>query len=182
MNKKYIGICGSIRSSSYSRIIMSYIQKSEYFYGRMNTIDISNIPHYSQDVESDNIPEEVKKYRNDISSSLGVIIVTPEYNHGMPGVLKNALDWFSRPLSKSCMHEKPAFFVTHSPGALGGVRAQYQIRETLTALSCRLSPTPEIAITYVMNKIDNNELNDKQIEKFLLENLKKYKEFSEGGC
>ncbi|MBS1039207.1 NADPH-dependent FMN reductase [Gluconobacter cerinus] len=178
MIKNYIGICGSIRPNSYSQAILNYIRSNDEFLGDVNAIDIGALPHYSQDTEENALPETVLSARKKISVSKGVIIVTPEYNHGIPGVLKNALDWFSRPIFESCIQEKPVFFLTHSPGALGGVRAQYQIRETLVTLNCRLSPTPEIAITHIRNKVTDGKLTDEATKKILTENLQKFKIFS----
>jgi chromate reductase len=101
-------------------------------------------------------------------------MVTPEFNHGLPGVLKNTLDWLSRPAFSSCMMGKPVFFITLSPGALGGVRAQYQMRETLASMLCRLVALPEIAITQVGVKVEDGALKDSATLSFIEKNLVRF--------
>jgi chromate reductase len=95
-----------------------------------------------------------------VAASDALLIVTPEFNHGLPGVLKNTLDWLSRPAFDSSLTGKPVMFATLSPGALGGVRAQSQMRETLASMLCQLVPLPEIAITHVGEKIAGDRLVD----------------------
>ena len=88
------------------------------------------------------------------------MIASPEYNHGIPGVLKNALDWASRPHNGSPLREKPVLIVTASPAFTGGVRAQYQIRETLVSALARPVNTPEIVVGLVGTKIVDGRFED----------------------
>jgi chromate reductase len=81
-----------------------------------------------------------------ISSCDGVLISTPEYNHAIPGVLKNALDWLSRPSSESCFKDKPVSIISSSVAFTGGVRAQYQLRETLISMHVQLVMGPEVVV------------------------------------
>jgi chromate reductase, NAD(P)H dehydrogenase (quinone) len=104
----------------------------------------------------------------------GVVIVTPEFNHGIPGVLKNTLDWLSRPAFTGCFVTKPAFFCTISPGALGGVRAQSQLRETLSSMLCELFPMPEIVIPHVGQKFQDGEFIDRNTIDFISSSVDRF--------
>ncbi len=154
------GIAGSLRANSYSRLVLASIAELLPAGTRYDTIDVGALPHYNQDLDNADAPATVAQARAQIGTSDAVLIVTPEFNHGLPGVLKNTLDWLSRPAFSSPILGKPVMFATLSPGALGGVRAQAQLRETLSSMLCRLVPLPEIAITQVGAKITGGKLAD----------------------
>ena len=164
---KIVGIAGSLRSASYSKIVLKSIARLLPEGAEVDAIDIGLLPHYDEDVEHDALPKAVVSARARVLACDAVLVVTPEFNHGMPGVLKNTLDWLSHPALASCMQGKPVFFVTLSPGALGGVRAQCQLRETLMSMLCRLVSLPEIAITQVGLKVANGELTDQATLDFI---------------
>jgi chromate reductase len=168
------GIAGSLRSASWSRIVLESVADLLPDGATMHPIDIGSLPHYNEDVEHGALPTAVSTSRERVHASDAVIIVTPEFNHGLPGVLKNTLDWLSRPAFSSCMVGKPVFFITLSPGALGGVRAQYQLRETLSSMLCRLIALPEIAVTHVGAKIENGELTDTATRDYIGHQLKRF--------
>src|SRR5215831_1492199 len=96
------------------------------------------LPLYNEDEDGADAPEIVRQFRRAIDQSDGIVIATPEYNHGIPGVLKNALDWASRPVGRSVLIEKPVLVMSVSPAFTGGVRAQAQIHETLLAIPARI--------------------------------------------
>lgn len=160
------GIAGSLRSASYSRIVLQSLADLLPPGTEFSTIDIGALPAYNEDCEKTALPDAVHDSRALVAASDALLIVTPEFNHGLPGVLKNTLDWLSRPAFSSCALDKPVFFATVSPGALGGVRAQAQLRETLSSMLCRLVPLPEIAITHVADKILDGTLADPATLKF----------------
>lgn len=157
---RILGFAGSLREFSYSRVILDAI--AEMFPGgtKFDTIAVDAMPPYNEDLEHSAVPASVVDGRAMVRASDAILIVTPEFNHGLPGVLKNTLDWLSRPAFESCFVGKPVLFATISPGALGGVRAQHQLRETLASMLCKLIPVPEIAITYVGSKITDGRLTD----------------------
>lgn len=171
---KIVGIAGSLRSASYSRITLNSLARLLPAGSEFVSLDIGALPHYSEDVEREALPSAVAQARLSIAESDAVFIVTPEFNHGLPGVLKNTLDWLSRPAFTSCMAGKPVLFLTLSPGALGGVRAQYQMRETLASMLCQLVPLPEIAITHVADKIVDGELVDASTLDFMGQQLQRF--------
>ena len=161
------GIAGSLRAVSYSQMVLASIADMLPQETVFATIDIGSMPHYNEDLEKGEMPESVVSGREIVAASDAVIIVSPEFNHGIPGVLKNTLDWLSRPAFESCILGKPVLFATVSPGALGGVRAQYQLRETLASMQCKLVPLPEIAITAIGSKVSDGRLVEPMTLKFV---------------
>lgn len=160
---KFTGIAGSLRAHSYSSSVLACIASMLPAGSHFSTLDIGSFPHYNADLEQGNaLPGHILAARNAILESDAIIIVTPEYNHGIPGVLKNTLDWLSRPAFNSCFLNKPVLFATLSPGALGGVRAQSQLRETLASMLSDLKPLPEIVVTQAGQKITDGVLTDRE--------------------
>lgn len=160
-------IAGSLRNTSYSKMVLSTIADLLPEHSTFATIEVDAMPYYNEDLEHSDLPENVVAGRELVAASDALVIVTPEFNHGIPGVLKNTLDWLSRPAFESCAVGKPVLFVTISPGALGGVRAQYQLRETLAAMQCALIPLPEVAITNIGSKVGDGKLVDAATLKFV---------------
>jgi chromate reductase len=96
------------------------------------------------------------------------VIATPEYNHGIPGVLKNALDWASRPIGRSVPIDKPVLVISVSPASTGGVCAQTQVHETLLAIPAHIVTGPQIVIGNVAEKIREGRLVNEPILRFAL--------------
>jgi chromate reductase len=164
----FVGLSGSLRQASYSTAVLDAIGKQLLSRGHaLNCLNIGDFPHYNQDTEEAGLPEAVSHGRSTVGQSDGVVIVTPEFNHGIPGVLKNTLDWLSRPAFASCFQSKPVVFCTISPGALGGVRAQYQLRETLSSMLCEVVAMPEIVIPHVNKKFENGVFTDQPTLDFI---------------
>jgi chromate reductase len=133
--------------------------------------DISDIPLYNEDVEKAGRPEGVHRLNEAITRSDGVLIVTPEYNHGVPGVLKNALDWASQPFQQSVFRHKPVCVITSSLAATGGVRAQYQLRETLHSMLAIVVPGPEMVVGAVHTKFVGEDFVDDRSLALMLRGL-----------
>ena len=109
--------------------------------------------------------------RSEVSGAAGVVIATPEYNHGVPGVLKNALDWASRPAFASCFRDKPVLIITSALGGTGGVRAQYQLRETLVSMLARVVPGREIILGDVESRIHDGIFSDRDTLRVLTKGI-----------
>jgi chromate reductase len=171
---KIAAIAASLRENSYSQIVMNAVERLMPVGTKFELVNIGELPLYNADLEQDAMPFPVCRARTRVVAADAVVIATPEFNHGMPGVLKNALDWLSRPAFSSCMYNKPVFFVTFSPGALGGVRAQYQLRETLASMLCRLVSLREIAITHIGTRVEDGVLVDPETVAFVQESLKHF--------
>src|ERR1700734_3469575 len=129
----FVGISGSLRTGSLSAALLAEIAAMSDDRTRITAFALHDVPLYNQDLEPTHgtAPQPVLALREAIGAADGFIVVSPEYNFGMSGVLKNALDWASRPAYKSVLAGKPSLIITNSPGPHGGVRAQQQLRQTL---------------------------------------------------
>ena len=125
---KLLGLSGSLRSNSYSRSVLYALQRALVPEVFLAVRDLG-LPLYNEDEDGDFASDDVRSFRSSIAASDGVVIITPEYNHGIPGVLKNALDWASRPLNSSALAAKPVVVMSVSPAFTGGVRAQASVHE-----------------------------------------------------
>ena len=160
----FVGIAGSLRAASWSAALLSEIVALSEARARVAAFPLHSVPLYNADLEPTpgQAPEPVLEFRQAIAAADAVVIVSPEYNYGMSGVLKNALDWASRPAYKSVLAGKPVLVVTNSPGVMGGVRAQQQLRQTLAATLSRVVVGPEIAIAGIATKLGEGRLTDER--------------------
>ncbi|SEO09646.1 chromate reductase [Duganella sp. CF517] len=157
---RLLAISGSLRRQAYSKAILAALADANAARARFDYADIGELPLFNQDLYVEPLPEAVARFRRQIAEADALVIASPEYNHGMPGVLKNALDWASRPHNGSPLKNKPVLIVTSSPAVTGGVRAQYQIRETLVSALARPVNTPEIVVGQVGAKIVDGRFVD----------------------
>jgi chromate reductase len=155
-----IGMSGSLRRESYSNAVLETLR--EKFAGRahLEIYDLRPIPLYDQDFEGDNRPEPVKALLAAIAKSDGLVLCAPEFNHSIPGVLKNALDWASRPAFTSVMAYKPVAIMATSRGALGGARCLEHLRVALDSMLSRVALAREVIITSSADRIRDNRLVD----------------------
>lgn len=167
---RLLGISGSLRTDSYSTAILTALAEAAAPMAHFDFADIGALPHYNQDLEGA-LPAAVVDFKAKVAAADGVVLVSPEFNHGVPGVLKNALDWGSRPAFRAPFTEKPVLIVTSSPAFTGGVRAQYQLRETLTSMLARLVATPEIVVGQVHGKIIDGRFIDEPAIEYALKGL-----------
>ncbi|WP_283937643.1 NADPH-dependent FMN reductase [Sphingomonas hankyongi] len=111
-------------------------------------VEIGDLPLYNQDLDA-NPPEQYVRFRKEVGEADGVLFVSPEYNRGIPGVLKNAIDVGSRPYGQSVFDKKPAAIVTASPGSIGGFGANHQIRQAAVFLNMPVMAQPEAYLGHV---------------------------------
>ena len=164
---KIIGIAGSNGKDSNNKKLVNFMKERYSDKMDIEVLDIGLLPMYNQDNEL-NPPDIVKEFKAKIKESDGILISTPEYNHSIPAVLKNALDWFSR--VDQVMIGKAAMIVGASMGNLGTVKAQMHLREILNSggIGSLTLPGNEVFIGSIQNKIDENgNLNDEGTIKFL---------------
>lgn len=132
------------------------------------------IPAFNQDTEN-NMPEKVKDFKSKIREADAILIATPEYNYSVPGVLKNAIDFATRPYGDNPFNEKPVAIMSASVGMLGGARAQYHLRQIFVYLNMYPINGPEVIVTFAQDKFDaNGNLVDENTQMFvrqLLQNL-----------
>lgn len=157
---RLLGVAGSLRARAYSTAVLHALAAASASRASYAFADIGALPLFNQDLFVEPLPAAVALFRNQIADADGLVISSPEYNHGIPGGLKNALDWASRPHNSSPLKGKPVLIVTSSPAFTGGVRAQYQIRETLTSALANPVATPEIVVGGVNAKIVDGRFHD----------------------
>lgn len=158
---RLLGISGSLRRGSFSTAILETLAEAVAAKAVTGYADIGALPHYDQDQDGAASPAAVVTLRRQIAEADGLVVVSPEFNHGVPGVLKNAIDWASRPAFTSSLRGKPVLIVTSSPAFTGGVRAQAQLRETFIAALSRPIIGPDIVIGQVKDKIVDGRLADR---------------------
>lgn len=154
MNINIIGLSGSLRKNSYNLSTLKFIKENMPEGVNFDILDLSLIPMFNEDLEETN-PKEVEILKQKIMAADGIVISTPEYNHSIPPILKNALDWASRGETK-VLSGKPLAIISASPSMLGGVRAQYQLREICVSLDLQPLNKPEIFIARAHEKFDEN--------------------------
>jgi chromate reductase, NAD(P)H dehydrogenase (quinone) len=166
---RLLGLSGSVRKASTNTAILQTLAERLGPKASLTIFPLNDIPIYNQDFEGDATPASVRALKRAIAESDGLILCSPEYNHGMPGVLKNALDWASRPAFASPLRNKPALTMTSSPAFVGGVRAHAQMNETLASAMARVLARPQVVIAGVAQKIVDGRLIDETSVKFCLE-------------
>ncbi|MDP9023203.1 MAG: NAD(P)H-dependent oxidoreductase [Actinomycetota bacterium] len=155
-----LGFAGSLREGSYNRALLETAAERAPGDIRIEIFDLAPIPLYNRDVEEQGDPEPVADFKRRIDASDGVLIATPEYQHGIPGVLKNALDWASRPPGRSVMQGKPVAMMGASPSPVGTARAHLQLRRTLLYLEADIVSTPEVLVSSAAEKFEDGRLVD----------------------
>lgn len=140
--------------------------------------DLGSIPPYNEDVETGAYPKVVEELKGRIRGADGILIATPEYNYGLPGVLKNAIDWASRPYGDSAWEGKPLAIMGASPGQGGTVRAQLQLRQAAIFLNMLPLNRPEVLVGAAHTSFDANlNLTNDATRKFLQDELKAFAEW-----
>lgn len=157
---RLLGIGGSLRQASHTTAVLRGLAPLLEDRADLELALLSDVPLYNADLEGDALPEAVRRLKQAIAAADGLVICSPEYNYGIPGVLKNAIDWASRPGFASPLKGKPALVITASPGQFGGARAQAQIRDALAATLARPVALPHLAIPGVDKKFTDGRISD----------------------
>jgi chromate reductase, NAD(P)H dehydrogenase (quinone) len=157
---RLIGMSGSLRTGSYSNAVLETLR--ERFAGRADLVlyDLAPIPAYNQDFEGDKRPPIVKALLADIADADGLVLCAPEFNHSIPGVLKNAIDWASRPAFASVLAYKHVAIMATSRGPLGGARCLEHMRVALESCLSRIALAREVIISAAESKIRDGRLVD----------------------
>ncbi|NND70351.1 MAG: NAD(P)H-dependent oxidoreductase [Rhodothermales bacterium] len=169
-----VAISGSLRDESHNTRILKAARSIAPYGMEIRVTDISDVPMYNDDIFKQGFPSSVDRLRWEIESADAVLIATPEYNSSIPGVLKNTLDWISRPPNQP-FNEKPVAILGGSPGRLGTVRAQAHLREVLNGMSAYVLPKPEVFIGQVSDAVGEDSFRDERTAQFvtrLLESLR----------
>jgi chromate reductase, NAD(P)H dehydrogenase (quinone) len=147
-----LGFAGSLRRGSYNRGALRAAVEVVPAGARLETFELDGIPPFNQD-EEQNLPERVALFKARIRAADAILIVTPEYNYSVPGVLKNAIDWASRPYGANAWDGKPVA-IMGAGGGLGTARAQYHLRQSFIYLKMLPLADPEVMISGVTKKFD----------------------------
>ena len=170
-NIRVLGIAGSLREGSYNRAALRAAIELAPEGMTIETFDIGGIPPFNQDDEA-NPPEIVAEFKRKIREADAILISSPEYNYSIPGVLKNAIDWASRPYGDSAWDGKPAAIMGASPGAIGTARMQYHLRQTMVFLNMFPLNRPEVMIGNAAKRFDEQgNLTDETTREFIQKQL-----------
>ena len=165
---RVLGFAGSLRQASFNRALLRAAVELAPPDLAIETFDLIDVPLYNADVEAKGDPAPVAAFKQAIRDADAVLMVTPEYNHGVPGVMKNAVDWASRPPRDAALAHKPVGVIGASPGATGSARGQSQLRQAFEFTNSYCMPQPEVLVFRAHEKFDaEGRLTDEPTRKFL---------------
>jgi chromate reductase len=175
---RVLGISGSLRKGSYNTSLLRAAAEMLPEGMTLETFDLSPIPIYNEDVRSQGFPPSVEDLRTRIAAADALLIATPEYNYSVPGVLKNAIDWASRPPDQP-MNGKALAIMGASPGMLGTARAQMHLRQICVFLNLLPVNKPEVLVARAHEKIDaEGKVHDETTRKLIRELLSALADFT----
>lgn len=165
---RLLGFAGSLRAASYNRALLAEAKALAPPSLEITVFDLVAVPLYNGDVEAAGDPAGVAAFKAAIREAHGVLIATPEYNHGVPGVTKNAIDWASRPPRGAALDGKPVAIMGASPGITGSARGQSQLRQAFEFTNSYAMPQPELLVFRAHEKFDaEGRLTDEPTRAFL---------------
>jgi chromate reductase, NAD(P)H dehydrogenase (quinone) len=169
---KVLAIAGSLRAKSYNRALLVHAQKIAPASLAIEIFDLAGLPMFNEDVEAEGYPETVAKLQAAVGAADALLIATPEYNYGTSGVLKNALDWMSRPPGKATCTGKPTALIGAAAGGGGSMRAQATLRPVLAAMGMLQLVGADLIVPAAYNAFDSegnlvNETSQKAVAKTL---------------
>jgi chromate reductase len=153
---RILGIAGSLRRGSYNQAALRAATLLLPENSEIDLFPLDGIPMFNNEDDEKRPPSSVLELKKRIRRANAVLIVTPEYNYSIPGILKNAIDWASRPHGDSAWPGKSAAIMGASPGAIGTARAQYHLRQILVALNVFPLNRPEVTIADAAHRFDEN--------------------------
>lgn len=181
---KIIGIAGSIRDGSLNRALLQAAVELAPEGVEIEPWDrLRDVPHYDAGLDNDHLrPEPVADLKRRIAEADGVLLATPEYNYSVPGVLKNAIDWVSRPGYKSAFVGKPVGIVGASGSAIGTARGQVHLRDVMHATLSRVFPHADVLVAQAPAKFQDGRLTDDLTREFVSRYLQRFAEFVRSGA
>ena len=171
---RLVGISGSLREGSLNTALLRSAQELVPEGANLSIASIAEIPLYNGDLDVDGGPPSVLTLKQQIREADGLVLATPEYNYGIPGVLKNAIDWASRPGFKSVLAGKPVAIIGAAPGVIGTARAQAQLKQVLLGTLSELFPYPELLVGRAHERIRDGRLQDEQTRTAMQQMLEAY--------
>ncbi len=176
---RVLGVAGSLRRTSFNRALLAAAAERAPTNMRIDPFDLAEVPLYNGDVEAAADPPGVIAFKQAITAADAVLFVTPEYNHGVPGVMKNAVDWASRPAGSAALNGKPVGIIGASPGQTGTARGQSQLRQAFEFTNSFCMPQPEILVFRAHEKFDaNGRLTDEATAQRLRQYLEAFRSWT----
>ncbi len=164
---RVLGIAGSLRAGSYNRGLIEAAKELAPPSMSVESFDLTAIPIYNEDLRQAGLPGPVLALREAIATADALLIATPEYNYSIPGMLKNAIDWASRPPDQP-FDKKPVAIMGASPGRLGTARAQYHLRQCFVFLNAFVINKPEVMVGGAADQFDDHgRLTDETTREFV---------------
>ncbi len=171
MTINILGFAGSLRKGSYNRMLLRASLELAPPDTHLEIFELDAIPPFNQDMET-SMPPKVKEFKQKIKAADAILMVTPEYNYSVSGVLKNAIDWASRPPGDNSWAGKPVAIMSASTGMLGGARAQYHLRQMFVFLDMYAVKRPEIFVAHADRQFDSEgRLLDEKAKELIKELL-----------
>lgn len=175
MADRVVAFAGSLRRGSFNRALLRAAQELAPDTMPIEIIEIGELPFYNADVESHGDPPNVATYKSSLDAADGIIIATPEYNDGIPGVLTNAIDWASRLPGRAPLAGKPVAVMGASPSRVGTARAQLHLRQLLAHIHARVLPPPELLLASAHQHFDTSlRLTDESTRDVLTKLLERF--------
>jgi chromate reductase len=172
---RVVGIAGSLRRASYNRALLCAAQQLAPPSLRIDIEQLDDVPMFNADLDTMSPPEGVARLRRAVQAADGLLLVTPEYNHGVPGVMKNAIDWLSQPLRSCVLDGKPTALMGASTGLAGTARSQTQLRQAFVLTNTPAMLRPEVLVGRAQEKFDAaGQLRDEGTERFVASFLEQF--------
>ncbi|MFL5492781.1 MAG: NADPH-dependent FMN reductase [Gemmatimonadales bacterium] len=151
---RIVGVVGSLRAASFNHALLRAAQDLAPASLRIECERLDDLPLFNPDLEVSGTPSSVTRLRSSVGAADGILLVTPEYNHGVPGVLKNAIDWLSQPLRGNVLQGRPVAIMGASTGLAGTARAQTQLRQSFVLTNTPVMLQPEVLVSRAHEKFD----------------------------
>jgi chromate reductase, NAD(P)H dehydrogenase (quinone) len=159
---RILAVAGSLRKGSYNKALVRAAVEVAPENVSIEVFDLEGIPPFNNDYVN-NPPPKITEFKEKIRNADAMVIATPEYNYSIPGVLKNAIDWASRPIQGNPLEDKPVAIMSASTGRLGGARAQYHLRQIFVFLNMHPINRPEVMLSQAADNVDaNGKLTNEQ--------------------
>ena len=170
-----VGIAGSLRRASFNRALLCAAQQLAPPSLRIQIEELDGVPMFNADLDGATPPEGVTRLRQAVQAADGLLLVTPEYNHGVSGVMKNAIDWLSQPLRLSVLDGKPTALMGASTGLAGTARGQTQLRQAFILTNTPAMLRPEVLVGRAQEKFDGTgRLTDEATRQFVASFLEQF--------
>ncbi len=172
---RVVGIAGSLRRASLNRALLRAAQELAPPEMKIEIEDLADLPMFNSDLDTGSPPQPVARLRQSVRNADGLLLVTPEYNHGVPGVLKNAIDWLSQPLHGSALEGRPTALMGASTGLAGTARGQSQLRQAFVLTNTPAMLRPEVLVGRAHERFDaEGRLTEEATRRFLSDFLRQF--------